>query len=416
MLYFCNRYTKNLKPKKFDMKFWYKFLIFPVFILALTACEKDEVEEQSGATTNVEPYHSLDMKTDDGKVTQLLKHKIGNGIPIVIMGDGFVDKDIKEGKYRHATNKALEAIFSKHPLKSLKDYFDVYEVTAVSYYSFETFWTNPEYHSTFQTALNVGVGKENSDGDIFSKLSPGNNSKVVEYAEKAIGENQIDDATIVVVVNDFASGGVTTYPSYSTEAREIPTGCGIAYVTLMEFWDKSVDVGDFSKVFTSTVLHEFGHAFAKLADEYINTEIEGHNPEDLTWWQNTGYNRNVSLESDVTKTPWADFAADSRYAFEKLGCYEGAYYQEKGVYRPTNNSIMNANDGGYIYCFNAVSRVMLYKRCMKLAYGDSWTFNYEDFVKFDLEKAKAEHEEIKKVYPQYSKLKSFCAPPVIVTP
>lgn len=394
------------------MKFWYKFLIFPVFILALTACEKDEVEEQSGATTNVEPYHSLDMKTDDGKVTQLLKHKIGNGVPIVIMGDGFVDKDIREGKYRHATNKALEAIFSKHPLKSLKDYFDVYEVTAVSYYSFATFWNYPEYHSTFQTALNVGVAKETDEGVFASSLSPGNDNKVMEYAKKAIDENHIDDATIIVIANDFPSGGVTTYSSYSTEAREIPTGRGIAYVTLMEFWDKSVDIGDFSKVFTNTLLHEFGHAFAKLADEYTNN-VAGHDIEELMWWKNTGYNRNVSLESNVTKTPWADFAADSRYAFEKLGCYEGAYYQEKGVYRPTNNSIMNSNELGLVLCFNAVSRMMIYKRCMNIAYGDSWTFNYEDFVKFDLEKAKAEHEEIKKLDPQYSKSKRFNAPPVI---
>ena len=51
---------------------------------------------------------------------------------------------------------------------------------------------------------------------------------------------------------------------------------------------------------------------------------------------------------------------------------------------------------------------------MRLAYGDSWEFNYEDFVKFDLEKAKAEHEDIKKQYPKYSKSKRFCAPPRFV--
>ena len=57
---------------------------------------------------------------------------------------------------------------------------------------------------------------------------------------------------------------------------------------------------------------------------------------------------------------------------------------------------------------------MIYKRCMKIAYGDSWEFNYEDFVKFDLEKAKAEHEEIKKQYPDYSKSMRSCAPPRFV--
>ena len=130
--------------------------------------------------------------------------------------------------------------------------------------------------------------------------------------------------------------------------------------------------------------------------------------------QNIGYYRNVSTYSDVTKTYWADFAADSRYDFEKLGCYEGGHYQEKGVYRPTDNSIMNSNSVGIVFSFNVASRVMIYKRCMNIAYGDSWKFNYEDFVKFDLEKAKAEYEEVKKQYPNDSKSMRFCAPPRFV--
>ena len=56
-------------------------------------------------------------------------------------------------------------------------------------------------------------------------------------------------------------------------------------------------------------------------------------------------------------------------------------------------------------------RSMIYKRCMKIAYGDSWEFNYEDFVKFDLEKAKAEHQAN---YLTYSTSKRFCAPPRFV--
>ena len=78
-------------------------------------------------------YCSQDMETEDGKVTQLQKHKKGKGVPVVIMGDGFLDRDITGGKYREATNMAMEALFSVHPMTALRDYFDVYEVTAVSY-------------------------------------------------------------------------------------------------------------------------------------------------------------------------------------------------------------------------------------------------------------------------------------------
>lgn len=40
---------------------------------------------------------------------------------------------------------------------------------------------------------------------------------------------------------------------------------------------------------------------------------------------------------------------------------------------------MNDNTGQ----FNAPSREAIYKRAMKLAYGDAWTYDYEEFVEFD---------------------------------
>ena len=70
---------------------------------------------------------------------------------------------------------------------------------------------------------------------------------------------------------------------------------------------------------------------------------------------------------------------DSRYAQENIGTYEGGLTYSYGVYRPTENSIMRYNVGQY----NAPSREAIYKRAMKLAYGDSWAYNYEDFVQFD---------------------------------
>ena len=411
------------------MKFWYKFLFLPVFILAFTGCEKDEDDErEDDKTTSVEPYHSLDMKTDDGKVTQLQKHKIGKGIPIVILGDGFVDKDIKEGRFRDATTSTIDALFSIHPLKSLRDYFDVYEVTAVSYnYGYNNMVILEDSTYNYETAFST-VGIEEIGTSAFTnKYTAGDKSKIYKYALKAIDENRIDDATFIMLINDFGAREFTTWFTYHSQDMDIPTGCSAAYVALEDII-KFSEESSLKDIFTSnyddishtrfalTLLHEFGHAFAKLADEYVEEESKWNDFENdkygLTLEQITGYDRNVSLESDVTKTPWADFAADSRYDFEKLGCYEGGYYQEKGVYRPTENSLMR--NTYTTSCFNVASRVMIYKRCMNIAYGDSWKFNYEDFVKFDLEKAKAEHEEIKKQYPDYSKSMRSCAPPRFV--
>ena len=64
--------------------------------------------------------------------------------------------------------------------------------------------------------------------------------------------------------------------------------------------------------------------------------------------------------------------------------------------------------------FNVISRVMIYKRCMNIAYGDSWKFDYEDFVKFDLEKAKAEYQAEQERHSIYSRSQYLGAPPRFV--
>ena len=114
-------------------------------------------------------YHSQDM-SQDGKVTPILKHKKGNGVPIVIMGDGFLDRDITSGKYREATNKAIDGLFSMHPMKALKDYFDVYEVNAVSYNDYFTSTSSTAFSSRFTSFTSTEI--------------KGDDSKVKEYAKR----------------------------------------------------------------------------------------------------------------------------------------------------------------------------------------------------------------------------------------
>lgn len=311
-------------------------------------------------------YHSQDM-SQDGKVTPILKHKKGNGVPIVIMGDGFLDRDITSGKYREATNKAIDGLFSMHPMKALKDYFDVYEVNAVSYNDYFTSTSSTAFSSRFTSFTSTEI--------------KGDDSKVKEYAKKAIDEKRIDDALIIVLINDNRYAGTCSMCMDSKES-DIPNGNSIAYVPLSESNEEQM-------MFSTVLCHEaIGHGFAKLADEYDNIiyeKIPDDEKQDIINRQKSGGYRNVALDPDVAKSYWADFAADSRYNSERLGCYEGGATYALGVYRPTENSIMNDNIGG----FNVAGRVMIYKRCMKIALGKSWNFNLADFITFDLENGKA---------------------------
>ena len=318
--------------------------------------------------TSVNTYCSKDMVTGDSIVTQLQKHKIGNGVPVVILGDGFLDRDIASGKFREATNKAIDALFSMHPMTALRDYFDVYEVSAVSY--------NDYFTPTSSTAFN---SKFTSPG---SSEIRGDDNKAEGYAKLAIGDMRINDAVIIVLVNENQYGGTCSMRIFP-KISDIPNGISIAYVPLYESDDPQ-------RCFATILNHEVvGHGFAKLSDEY-DTErlgkISSSEKQEYEEIQKFGFYRNIAFDSDVTKSYWANFAADSRYKSENLGCYEGGACFTLGVYRPTENSIMNANIGG----FNVAGRVMIYKRCMNIAFGNRWKYNEADFIAFDLEnKAKA---------------------------
>lgn len=92
-----------------------------------------------------------------------------------------------------------------------------------------------------------------------------------------------------------------------------------------------------------------------------------------------GKDANIDSNPNLNEIAWAHFINDSRYKEENIGTYEGANNYKKGLYRPTEYSIMRSNRG----TFNAPSREAIYKRIMKLAYGNFWTYDYEEFVKFD---------------------------------
>ena len=64
----------------------------------------------------VSEYESKDF-TADGTVTVLQQATAGKGIPIVLMGDGFADKDISDNTYSQVMEKAMENIFSDGRLK-----------------------------------------------------------------------------------------------------------------------------------------------------------------------------------------------------------------------------------------------------------------------------------------------------------
>lgn len=298
-------------------------------------------------------YLSSDFSSD-GTTSTPQQSSSGNGVDLVLLGDAFSDRQIADGTYAEVMRKAADAFFSEEPYKSMKDKFNVYTVNVVS--AIEGY----EYSGQ---ALSTGHG----DGSYVY----GNDAKVIEYAKKAIGEERLDDAVIIVMMNEDAYAG--TCFMYNPPSGNYGRGLSIAY------FPTSSD----ETTFNGLVSHEAGgHGFAKLADEYAyeymgaitNDAINSTKVnEPYGWW------KNVDFTSDPATVKWSQFLSDPRYANEGLGCFEGGLTYWTGVWRPTDASIMRYNTGG----FNAPSRYAIWYRIGKLAYGESWEGSYEDFVAYD---------------------------------
>ena len=333
--------------------------------LVFTDCINDRykitefLRERLGEGNVVEAYTSTDFSRD-GYVETLQEATTEKDIKVVIMGDGFSDRQMTMSGYWLAMMKAKDALFATEPMKSYRDRFTVKYVMAVS--------ENEYIGENSQTAFSCYFGEGTHVG--------GNDAKVFEYAKKAISEDEMDDALIIVILNEPRWAG--TCDMYQPEKKNNwGSGATIAYVPNIGYTGMIE-----YETFETLLSHEaIGHGFAKLGDEYVEhsdaistEEIERYQSEaQYGWWKNTDFT------SDPTKVKWSNFITDDRYKDEGIGVYEGALTYLSGAYRPTQKSIMTSTDTE----FNAPSREAIWYRINKLTQGEGWEGTHEDFVEFD---------------------------------
>lgn len=308
-----------------------------------------------GYNPNYDHYISSD-NSSDGKTTTLQTATKGNGIDIVLMGDGYSDRQIADGTYQTDMENLYNNLFTEEPYKSFKDYFNVYYVNVVS---------ATEGYEYGNTALEGFFG----DGT----LAGGSDNAAFTYALKAISEERMNEALLIVAMNSDNYAG-TCYMYQPEMGSDYGSGPSVSYFPR----------GGDAETFAQLLHHEAcGHGFAKLADEYAYEENGAISADDVNLTKEQQYNwgwwKNVDFTNDLSQIRWSKFINDSRYANEGLGAYEGGLTYWTGVWRPTENSIMRYNTGG----FNAPSREAIYYRIHKLAYGADWQYDYDKFVEWD---------------------------------
>ena len=149
---------------------------------------------------------------------------------------------------------------------------------------------------------------------------------------------------------------------------------------------KDVTVTGGVSALASTIVHELGgHGIAKLADEYAYRDQGMMSAEEveLTKYEQSNYSwyLNVDFTSDPKKVLWSQFIGDKNFSSENIGVYEGGFTFWSGIWRPTEQSIMNDNYNHST--FNAPCRSIIYTRIMKLSEGSSWKYDYNAFKTWD---------------------------------
>ena len=124
------------------------------------------------------------------------------------------------------------------------------------------------------------------------------------------------------------------------------------------------------KDFRPVVVHEFGHSFAGLGDEYFYDNADDN--DNMHSLKHEPWEPNITTLVDF-ESKWADMMPEGievpttvtpeRTANYTVGLYEGGGYLSKGIYRPTDVCRMRNNTAERFcpVCERAIERVILHQ-------------------------------------------------------
>ena len=286
-------------------------------------------------------YESTDF-SEDGKVVKLQTHMSGKGIPVVITGDAYSDRLMDT--FEKCARESVDYFFGIEPFTTFRPCFDVYMVKAVS--RNEVLGEDIVFSTDY-----------NNNGDSFTS----NWDSITEYLHKVPAfEQELGNAVGIVLIH----GG---------EARSL-----CRFVDGRNAIALSIEGDDY------VLQHEAGgHGFGYLADEYNYDDPTGKTRytsySSLDQLHQNGRYLNLDYNSNPTQVYWKDFITNSNYAVEEIGVYEGGLARySKGIYRPSENSIMN--NPQVSKRFNAPSRWIIYQRIKQHA---GLEYSFRDFLEYD---------------------------------
>ena len=229
-------------------------------------------------------------------------------IDVAIVAEGYTEAEM-DIFYRDAQT-ACESLFDHEPFRSMKKRFNVVAVASPSEDSGVSIPRLSEWRST---AFGSHFSTFYSDRYLTT-------SHLKTLHDALAG---IDYEHIIVLANTDEYGGGGIYNSYTLTTAH-------------------------HKDFRPVVVHEFGHSFGGLADEYFYDEdvMNDTYPTDVEPWE-----QNVTTRVDFA-SKWQDMIPEGtplptpadNFNMHEVGLYEGAAYSARGLYRASYNCRMRTNE------------------------------------------------------------------------
>jgi len=291
-------------------------------------------------------------------------------VDLLILGDGYTEAEL--GSYREHARAVADSLLSFPPFSDRKDDFNVWAIDVASAASGIS---RPRAGYWNETPLGLSYNSFDSERYMLTL----ENRRLREIAALAPYD------ALILIANDEKYGGGGIYNLYSTAPGR-------------------------SAQMPYLIVHEFGHAFVGLGDEYYTSSVsyEDFNPPGTEPWE-----PNITALLDPEQLKWADlveadtpiptpwnqdkydetstafqrqrselrrggasegrmeeyFAEVKRVTapmlrnephFDSIGAFEGAGYEAKGLYRPAADCIMFTRnpDNFCRVCSRAIERLI----------------------------------------------------------
>lgn len=245
-------------------------------------------------------------------------------VDLAFIAEGYTAEEM--GKFRDDVKKMAEVLFAEPPYNQYKDKINIWAVEAVSA---ESGTDIPGEKSYVNTAVNSSF----YTFDLDRYLTTQDIKSVNDYAAVVPHDNII----VLINSNKYGGGGVYNYYSGTTTGHSLSP-----------------------KVF----IHEFGHGFAGLADEYYSSAVayDEFYPLNVEPWEpniTTIVNFDSKWKKLIAKDTPVPTPAEEKYS-KLTGVFEGGGYSAKGIYRPEMDCRMKSNSSkGYCtVCREAVRRMI----------------------------------------------------------